>query len=220
MACDTAGITTGESGTLTGTELTCTDAQATCAGAGQVAAPGACDCVAGNFGRPVFDGVAWNNPCATTAVGLVSSLRFDGTTAAALNTPESKAALALVLEDAIRAQNGRDVVVTNVEAVDVSGGGRRALLAGQVDVSFTVHVPFAEGTNEQSVFDAVVADLSTAAAAGGAIAVGATASLGGLQLDSDAFVAPTTFVPLDSADTWCVGIGSFASQYESNSRST
>ena len=121
-----------------------------------------------------------------------------------MNAPESKAALATVIETAISKQNGLNVLVTNVVATDV-GGGRRRLLAGRVQVTFSLVVPMtAEGSQEQSVFDSLKTDLAAAAGSGGPIASGAAATFDGLVFDDAVFVAPNTHKPIDSAST-CVG---------------
>ena len=89
-----------------------------------------------------------------------------------------------------------------LESVATKADRRRRLLSDAVEVAYNLVLPAAPGA-EQSTFDAVVSDLSTAMGMGGAIVSG-LASLGLGTVDTDAFVAPATFDPVDSADTWCV----------------
>ena len=104
------------------------------------------------------------------------------------------------MEEGIRQQSGLEAKVTNVVATKITR--RRQILSETVEITYTLVLPAAPGA-EQSTFDAVVADLSTAASGGGAIAT-EMASLG--TVDTDAFVAPATFDPVDSADTWWVRV--------------
>ena len=99
------------------------------------------------------------------------------------------------IEESFRQQSGLEAKVTNVVATKVAR--RRQILSDTVEITYTLVLPAAPGA-EQSTFEAAVADLS-AAASGGAIATG-LASLG--IVATDAFVAPATFEPVDSAATW------------------
>lgn len=164
-------------------------------GLGLVGGPGTCACGPGLFGTPILNGTDWTNPCLGTAVKIATLLTLTGTTAEVMSTPEKKAAFAQAVEDSFRQQSGLEAKVTNVVATKVAR--RRQILSDTVEITYTLVLPAAPGA-EQSTFEAAVADLS-AAASGGAIATG-LASLG--IVATDAFVAPATFEPVDSAATW------------------
>ena len=122
-----------------------------------------------------------------------------------MNTPDRKAAFMGVIETAVSKQNGLHVHVMNVLATDASGVRRRRLLVDKVEVAYSLFVPTtAGGPQDQAVFNSLKTDLIAGAGAGGSIATEAAASLGGLEHDHTAFVAPDTFVSVDSAST-CVG---------------
>ena len=161
-----------------------------------VGGPGTCVCGPGLFGTPIFVGTDWTNPCLTTAVKIDTSFTLTGTTVELMSTPEKKGEFAEGVEDAIRQQNGLEAKVTNVVATKVAR--RRQILSETVEMAYSLVLPAAQG-EEQSTFDAVVADLTAAASGGGAIANG-LAALG--TVATDAFVAPATFDPFDSSATW------------------
>ena len=167
-----------------------------CTGPGLVGGPGTCECRAGLFGTPVFAGTNWTNPCLTTAVKIYTSLTLTGTTVEIMSTLEKRDEFAEAVEEAIRQQSGLEAKVTNVVATKVER--RRQILSETVQLAYALVLPAAQG-GEQSTFDAAVADLTAAASGGGAIATSLT-SLG--TVATDAFVAPATFNPIDSATTW------------------
>ena len=168
-----------------------------CTGPGLVGGPGTCVCGPGLFGTPVFDSTDWTNPCLSTGITIDTSLTMTNTTAQIMNRPDQKAMFAQAVEEGIRQQSGMEAKARNVQASLVTR--RRKILSETVDMAYTLVLPAAQGA-EQSTFNAVVADLIAAVTNGGIASE--LASLG--TLGTPSFVAPTTYVPVDSATT-CVG---------------
>jgi len=126
-------------------------------------------------------------------VVVSSNMQMSGITAAQFNTPAQTAAFATAVESSLTI----DATVTNVVASNIVRRRltRRTLLQSGVDVSYDLQVAIEAGSSATAVFAEAVADLTQAVTGDDSpLATALAEDLGvPVVLDTDAFVAPTSF---------------------------